>query len=98
MTDNACEHCGGSGRYSSGYVCYQCAGTGKNDVESVRLICTKAFEKYGYIPGDRCTGWETTPALVTKDPRYIVRNWRMKRQYTLLERQVKEYFKELPKR
>ncbi|WP_143781440.1 hypothetical protein [Paenibacillus amylolyticus] len=93
-----CERCGGSGRFSAGYICYDCAGTGKHVTESVRLICTKAFEKYGYIPGDRCTGWETTPAVISQERRYIVRNWRLKRQYTLLERQVKEYFKELPKR
>ena len=92
-----CERCGGSGRYSSGYVCYQCAGTGKQNPKSVRLICIKAFEKYGFNVGDRCTGWVTTPAVVTQEKRYIIRNWRIKREYTLLERQVKEYFKELPK-
>ncbi len=92
-----CERCGGSGRYSSGYVCYQCAGTGKQNPESVRLICIKAFEKYGFNVDDRCTGWVTTPAIITQEKRYIIRNWRIKREYTLLERQVKEYFKELPK-
>ena len=92
-----CERCGGSGRYSSGYICYECAGTGKQKPESVRLICIKAFDKYGYRVGDRCTAWITTPALVTGEDRYIVRNWRLRREYPLLERQVKEYFKELPK-
>ncbi len=92
-----CERCGGSGRFSTGYICYSCAGTGKQNFESIRLICIKDFDKYGYRVGDRCIAWKTTPALITGEDRYIVRSWRTKREYTLLERQLKEYFKVIPK-
>lgn len=92
-----CESCGGSGKYNQNYICYGCAGTGKAHPERMQLRCTKQLEKYNYELGDHCTAWLTTPALITKETRYLVRNWRLKREYALLERQVKEYFKVIPK-
>lgn len=91
-----CESCNGSGQRTGGYVCYGCAGTGKANPERVQLRCIKQLEKYNFEPGDRCTAWVTTPALITKEKRYLVRNWRIGRQYALLERQIKEYFVVIP--
>lgn len=87
-----CERCEGSGRYNETYVCYGCAGTGNANTPTKRVICVKPFAKFGFSRRDFAVARMTTPAAYTGETRWIIRG------HTLLDRQVNEYFREVPRK
>lgn len=86
-----CERCNGSGRYNQTYTCFGCAGTGNANTPTKRVICVKPFAKFGFSRRDFAIARMTTPAAYTGETRWIIRG------HTLLERQVNEYFREVPR-
>lgn len=93
MTDTkTCERCDGTGRYNSTYTCFGCAGTGNANTPTKRVQCVKPFAKFNFRRGSYGIARMTTPSAYTDETRWIIRG------HTLLERQVNEYFREVPRR